>query len=106
VPEYTRDTDYPINDDNSVMKIANFNGVGGGTIALLSPKALKRRGKSVTRRRRERSRSGVSRTGSVAPRVARCTRAPPTTINMPLMDGLMLLGRPCEQQASVNFSHV
>ena len=27
-----RDTDYPINDDNSVMKIANFNGVGGGTI--------------------------------------------------------------------------
>ena len=27
-----RDTDYPINDENSVMKIANFNGVGGGTI--------------------------------------------------------------------------
>ena len=27
-----RDTDYPINDDNSPMKIANFNGVGGGTI--------------------------------------------------------------------------
>ena len=27
-----RDLDYPINDDNSVMKIANFNGVGGGTI--------------------------------------------------------------------------
>jgi choline dehydrogenase-like flavoprotein len=27
-----RDTDYPINDDDSVMKIANFNGVGGGTI--------------------------------------------------------------------------
>ncbi len=27
-----RDTDYPINDDNSLMKIANFNGVGGGTI--------------------------------------------------------------------------
>ncbi len=27
-----RDTDYPINDDNSVMKVANFNGVGGGTI--------------------------------------------------------------------------
>jgi choline dehydrogenase-like flavoprotein len=27
-----RDTDYPINDDNSIMKIANFNGVGGGTI--------------------------------------------------------------------------
>ena len=27
-----RDTDYPVNDDNSVMKVANFNGVGGGTI--------------------------------------------------------------------------
>src|SRR4051794_26344099 len=27
-----RDTDYPVNDDNSPMKIANFNGVGGGTI--------------------------------------------------------------------------
>ena len=27
-----RDTDYPVNDDNSVMKIANFNGVGGGTV--------------------------------------------------------------------------
>jgi choline dehydrogenase-like flavoprotein len=27
-----RDTDYPINDTNSVMKVANFNGVGGGTI--------------------------------------------------------------------------
>lgn len=27
-----RDTDYPINDDNSPMKITNFNGVGGGTI--------------------------------------------------------------------------
>jgi len=27
-----RDTDYPINDDNSPMKSANFNGVGGGTI--------------------------------------------------------------------------
>ena len=26
-----RDTDYPVNDDNSVMKVANFNGVGGGT---------------------------------------------------------------------------
>jgi choline dehydrogenase-like flavoprotein len=25
-------TDYPINDDNSIMKIANFNAVGGGTI--------------------------------------------------------------------------
>ncbi len=27
-----RVTDYPINDDNSPMKIANFNGVGGGTV--------------------------------------------------------------------------
>jgi choline dehydrogenase-like flavoprotein len=27
-----RDTDYPVNDDNSLMKVANFNGVGGGTI--------------------------------------------------------------------------
>ena len=27
-----RDTDYPINDDNSPMKVANFNGVGGSTI--------------------------------------------------------------------------
>ena len=27
-----RDTDYPVNDDNSLMKIANFNGVGGGTL--------------------------------------------------------------------------
>jgi choline dehydrogenase-like flavoprotein len=27
-----RDTDYPINDDHSIMKVANFNGVGGGTI--------------------------------------------------------------------------
>jgi hypothetical protein len=27
-----RDTDYPVNDENSLMKIANFNGVGGGTI--------------------------------------------------------------------------
>ena len=27
-----RDTDYPINDDNSLIKIANFNGVGGGTV--------------------------------------------------------------------------
>jgi choline dehydrogenase-like flavoprotein len=27
-----RVTDYPINDDNSIMKIANFNAVGGGTI--------------------------------------------------------------------------
>jgi choline dehydrogenase-like flavoprotein len=27
-----RDTDYPVNDDNSIMKVANFNGVGGGTI--------------------------------------------------------------------------
>jgi choline dehydrogenase-like flavoprotein len=27
-----RDTDYPINDANSPIKIANFNGVGGGTV--------------------------------------------------------------------------
>jgi len=27
-----RDTDYPINEHNSAMKIANFNGVGGGTV--------------------------------------------------------------------------
>ena len=27
-----RPTDYPINEDNSVMKVANFNGVGGGTV--------------------------------------------------------------------------
>ena len=27
-----RDTDYPVNDDDSLMKIANFNGVGGGTL--------------------------------------------------------------------------
>lgn len=27
-----RDTDYPVDDDNSAMKVANFNGVGGGTI--------------------------------------------------------------------------
>ncbi len=27
-----RDTDYPINDDNSPIAVANFNGVGGGTI--------------------------------------------------------------------------
>jgi choline dehydrogenase-like flavoprotein len=27
-----RPTDYPINDDNSPMKIANFNAVGGGTV--------------------------------------------------------------------------
>jgi choline dehydrogenase-like flavoprotein len=27
-----RETDYPINDDNSLMKVANFNGVGGGTV--------------------------------------------------------------------------
>ena len=26
-----RATDYPVNDDNSIMKVANFNGVGGGT---------------------------------------------------------------------------
>ena len=27
-----RETDYPVNDDNSPMKVANFNGVGGGTV--------------------------------------------------------------------------
>ena len=27
-----RETDYPVNDDNSLMKVANFNGVGGGTV--------------------------------------------------------------------------
>src|ERR1700758_692580 len=27
-----RETDYPINDNNSPIKIANFNGVGGGTV--------------------------------------------------------------------------
>ena len=27
-----RDTDYPINEDSSPIKIANFNGVGGGTV--------------------------------------------------------------------------
>ena len=27
-----RETDYPVNDDSSVMKVANFNGVGGGTV--------------------------------------------------------------------------
>ena len=27
-----RETDYPINDDNSPIKVANFNGVGGGTV--------------------------------------------------------------------------
>jgi choline dehydrogenase-like flavoprotein len=27
-----RETDYPINEDDSPVKIANFNGVGGGTI--------------------------------------------------------------------------
>jgi len=27
-----RDTDYPVNDDASPMKVANFNGVGGGTV--------------------------------------------------------------------------
>ena len=27
-----RDTDYPVNDDASIMKVANFNGVGGGTV--------------------------------------------------------------------------
>src|SRR5262245_31238272 len=28
----TRDTDYPVNDSNSAIKVANFNGVGGGAI--------------------------------------------------------------------------
>lgn len=27
-----RVTDYPVNDDNSPMKVTNFNGVGGGTV--------------------------------------------------------------------------
>lgn len=27
-----RDTDYPVNDANSIMKVANFNAVGGGTV--------------------------------------------------------------------------
>ena len=27
-----RETDYPINEDNSPIRIANFNGVGGGTV--------------------------------------------------------------------------
>jgi choline dehydrogenase-like flavoprotein len=27
-----RDTDYPINDDNSPIKVVNFNGVGGSTV--------------------------------------------------------------------------
>jgi choline dehydrogenase-like flavoprotein len=27
-----RETDYPVNDDASIMKIANFNAVGGGTV--------------------------------------------------------------------------
>ena len=27
-----RDTDYPINDDESPISVVNFNGVGGGTI--------------------------------------------------------------------------
>ena len=31
-----RDTDYPINDSNSVIKVANFNGVGGGTILYMA----------------------------------------------------------------------
>ena len=31
-----RDTDYPINEDNSSMKVANFNGVGGGTILYMA----------------------------------------------------------------------
>src|ERR1700690_2022094 len=31
-PNRRRPTDYPINEDASPIKIANFNGVGGGTI--------------------------------------------------------------------------
>jgi len=31
-----RDTDYPINDFDSMMKVANFNGVGGGTILYMA----------------------------------------------------------------------
>ena len=27
-----RETDYPINEENSPIKVANFNGVGGGTM--------------------------------------------------------------------------
>ena len=27
-----RETDYPVNDSESIMKVANFNGVGGGTV--------------------------------------------------------------------------
>jgi choline dehydrogenase-like flavoprotein len=27
-----RETDYPVNDANSIMKVANFNAVGGGTV--------------------------------------------------------------------------
>ena len=30
-----RDTDYPINEDNSPIKVGNFNGVGGSTILLM-----------------------------------------------------------------------
>ena len=30
-----RDTDYPVNDDNSLMKIANFNGVVG-TLTMIA----------------------------------------------------------------------
>ena len=31
-----RDTDYPVNGEHSPIAIANFNGVGGGTILYLS----------------------------------------------------------------------
>ena len=31
-----RHTDYLVNDDNSVMKIANFNGVGGNSLETLA----------------------------------------------------------------------
>jgi choline dehydrogenase-like flavoprotein len=71
-----RDTDYPVNDDNSLMKIANFNGVGGGTILftahyprmrggrlahrLLDARTVLRRERPHHRRRRPRGRSGIS----------------------------------------------
>ena len=29
-----RDTDYPVNDDASIMKVANFNGLSGGNRGL------------------------------------------------------------------------
>ena len=51
-----RDTDYPINDDNSPIKVVNFNGVGGSTIMYtahlprLHPSRLP--GEDARRRRR------------------------------------------------------